>query len=207
MALYVNGRKVAGLGKSGKDGEPGAAGKSAFELAQEGGYTGTEADFKEAMKNFGENFVGATGSDVFFYIDSNGNIVPKTAEEMREALEVPATGDNGAVPVDKGGTGATTAAEARQSLGAATTVTLTATVPTSWTASGSYFYKDVTVNGILATDNPVVDIYPGSDNAANVLYSESICKVFRITTSANSIRLWATEAIGTAFPIQIKVVR
>ena len=86
-------------------------------------------------------------------------------------------------------------------------VTYTATVTTAWTASGSYFYQDVAVSGLLATDNPVVDINPGSDNAANALYSEAICKVIHITTSANRVRVWATEAIATAFPIQLKVVR
>lgn len=101
------------------------------------------------------------------------------------------------------------AAQAAQNAanGKASTATYTATVTATWTASGDYFYQDITVSGILATDNPVVDINPGSDNAANALYSESICKVFRITTSANSIRLWATEAIASAFPIQLKVVR
>jgi hypothetical protein len=89
----------------------------------------------------------------------------------------------------------------------ASTATYTATVTTSWTKSGDCFYQDIAVNGVLATDNPVVDIVPGSDNAANALYAEAICKVFRITTSANSIRVWATEAIKTAFPIQLKVVR
>lgn len=92
-------------------------------------------------------------------------------------------------------------------IGAAVTTTYITSVPTGWTADESYFYKDVTVNGILATDNPIVDVQFGSDNAANVLYNESICKVFRITTSANSIRLWATEDIAQAFPIQLKVVR
>lgn len=91
--------------------------------------------------------------------------------------------------------------------GKASTVTYPATVTTTWKTSGSYRYQDITVNGILATDNPVVDIVPGSDNAANVLYAEAICKVFRITTSANSIRVWAKEVITTAFPIQLKVVR
>ena len=85
--------------------------------------------------------------------------------------------------------------------------TYTATVTATWTASGDYFYQDITVSGILATDNPIVDINPGSDNAANKLYSDSICKVFRITTSANKIRVWATEKVTTAFPIQLKVVR
>ncbi|MBR2934919.1 MAG: hypothetical protein IKB79_05010 [Oscillospiraceae bacterium] len=92
-------------------------------------------------------------------------------------------------------------------IGAAVTATYTATVTTSWTASGDYYYQDITVSGILATDTPIVDIVCGSDNAANKVYSENICKVFRITTSANKIRVWATEKISTAFPIQLKVVR
>lgn len=92
-------------------------------------------------------------------------------------------------------------------VGAAVTVTYTATVTTSWTASGDYFYQDITVSGVLATDNPCVDILCGTDNAANKLYSDCICKVLHITTSANKIRLYATEAISTAFPIQLKVVR
>ena len=104
---------------------------------------------------------------------------------------------------------ANTAAANAQSTanGKASTVTYTATVTNTWTASGDYFYQDVAVSGILAADNPIVDIVCGSDNAANALYSESICKVFRITTAANSVRVWATEAVATAFPIQLKVVR
>ncbi len=83
----------------------------------------------------------------------------------------------------------------------------TATVTTSWTESGTYFYQDIPVEGILETDTPIVDINPGSDNAANVAYSQAIGKVFRITTSANSIRVWAVSKPAVAFPIQIKVVR
>ena len=89
----------------------------------------------------------------------------------------------------------------------ATTATYTATVTTTWTASGNYFYQDIAVSGILATDEPTPAINPGSDNAANLLYDEAFGKVFRITTSANSIRVWATEATSTAFPIRLKVVR
>ena len=91
--------------------------------------------------------------------------------------------------------------------GKANTETYSATITTSWTSSGGYYYQDVAVSGILATDDPIVDISPGSDNATNVKYSDCICKVFRITTSANSIRVWAAEAISTAFPIRLKVVR
>ena len=84
----------------------------------------------------------------------------------------------------------------------ATTVTYNATVTTNWTTSGSYYYQNITVSGILATDNPIVDILCGSDNSLNVVYSDNMCKVFRITTSANTIQVWATEKITTAFPIQ-----
>ena len=83
----------------------------------------------------------------------------------------------------------------------------TATVSTSWTASGNYYYQDVAVNGILESDTPFIGINPGSDNAANVNYSIAMSSVFRITTSANSLRIWARTKPFVAFPIQIKVVR
>ena len=119
----------------------------------------------------------------------------------------PRPGVTGTLPVANGGTGATDAAGARTNLGAASTARYTATLSTSWTASGSYFYQDVSVSGILATDTPVVGVNPGSDNAANVNYSIGFSNVFRVTTSANSIRVWARAKPTVAIPIQIKVVR
>ena len=47
MAIYINGKKVAGAGL------PGAAGKSAYQSAVEGGYTGTESEFDSLMANVG----------------------------------------------------------------------------------------------------------------------------------------------------------
>ena len=92
-------------------------------------------------------------------------------------------------------------------LGAATTETYTVTVPTAWVQSGNFYYQDIAVEGVLEADNPVVDILPGEDNDANILYSEAMAKVLHITTAENSIRVWAKEAINIAFPIQLKVVR
>lgn len=93
------------------------------------------------------------------------------------------------------------------SIGAATTVTYNATVATSWTESEGCYYQDITVTGILETDNPIVDIMSGNDNSSNKLYNKAIGKVFRIVTYDNKIRVYATEAIDIAFPIQLKVVR
>ena len=88
------------------------------------------------------------------------------------------------------------------------TGTATATVTTNWinTADG-YYYQDIAIDGMFSDDNPIVDVLPGEDNAANVIYSECICKVFRITAYDDMVRVWATEEISTAFPIQLKVVR
>lgn len=44
MALYVNGKKVAGIG---------LPGKSAYQYAVDGGYTGTEEEFEEVLANAG----------------------------------------------------------------------------------------------------------------------------------------------------------
>ena len=100
-----------------------------------------------------------------------------------------------------------TAAERTAWNGKANTVTLTCTVPVSWTASGDYFYQNVSVPGMLAADNPVADILPGSDNAANKLYAEAWGKVLRVTAYDGGVQIWCTEAPTVAFPAQFKVVR
>jgi hypothetical protein len=95
-----------------------------------------------------------------------------------------------------------------EAVGAARTMLYTATLSTDWTFSNSgYFYQDVAVDGILETDTPIVDFLPGADGEVNIQHSKNMCKILWITTSENSIRVRATEAIGTALPIQLKVVR
>lgn len=129
---------------------------------------------------------------------------------------------SGTLPVARGGTGNTSVDTAPTSgstkmvtsggvytalSGKAATATYEATITASWTASGSYFYQNITVTGITANDNPIVGIKTGTDNDANKQYREALGKVIRIVTAANKITVYATEAIGTAFPIQLKVVR
>ncbi len=96
-----------------------------------------------------------------------------------------------------------------EDVGAARTMLYTATLSNDeWKFSDSgYFYQDVDVDGILETDTPVVDFLPSADGETNILHSKNMCKILWITTSDNSIRVAATEAISTALPIQLKVVR
>lgn len=100
-----------------------------------------------------------------------------------------------------------TAAERAAWNGKANTTTLTAIVPVAWAASGDFFYQNVSVPGMLASDNPVADILPGGDNAANKLYAEAWGKVLRATTYDGGVQIWCTEAPVVAFPVQFKVVR
>ncbi|WP_051131769.1 phage tail-collar fiber domain-containing protein [Oscillibacter ruminantium] len=100
-----------------------------------------------------------------------------------------------------------TAAERTAWNGKANTVTLTCTVPVAWTASGDFFYQNVSVPGMLASDNPTPGILFGGDNAANKLYDEAFGKVLHITTYDNLIQVWCTEAPTVALPLQFKVVR
>ncbi|WP_312611382.1 carbohydrate-binding protein [Oscillibacter sp.] len=91
--------------------------------------------------------------------------------------------------------------------GKANTVTLTCTVPVAWTAVGDVFFQNISVPGMMSGDNPIADILPGGDNAANKLYAEAWGKVLRIDTGDNMVQIWCTEAPTVAFPVQFKVVR
>lgn len=90
-------------------------------------------------------------------------------------------------------------------VGAATQVTYTTAVGIVWTEQTNYVYQTITVNGILATDNPIVDLITNtSDFEAQ---QEAWGNIFKITTATNSIILYASEATKTAIDIQLKVMR
>lgn len=57
MAIYVNGKKVAGIGANGKDG---VNGKSAYQAATDGGYSGTEQEFNQALGNLNQLFTSVS---------------------------------------------------------------------------------------------------------------------------------------------------
>lgn len=85
-----------------------------------------------------------------------------------------------------------------------TVTTYTATIPTISGTSAS-----VTVSGILASDNPIVDInWSGSetDTQRDDILEAWGC-VYRISTSANKITVYVTDATTATIPIQLKVVR
>ena len=115
---------------------------------------------------------------------------------------------SGTLPITKGGTGTTSAAAARTALGAASVALYQVNVTTGWTAASTGYTKTVTVNGITASDVPVVGVVLSSDAAAAQLQGKAFACVNRITTAANSITLYAYSSAPTqAFNIQLLTVR
>jgi hypothetical protein len=93
----------------------------------------------------------------------------------------------------------------------AKTITYQVSIPnTLWTedaVSGGYFCN-VTVLGMLSTDNPIADVILGVDTDANLLYINSWSMVSRIVTNNDAITLYSHKGVPTtAFTIQLKVVR
>lgn len=90
----------------------------------------------------------------------------------------------------------------------AVTTTYTATLPyTSWTGSSAPYSKAVTVSGILATDNPIVDIVQTGTYATDQTMNTNWGLIYRAVTSANTITFYATAIPTADIPIQAKVVR
>ncbi len=86
------------------------------------------------------------------------------------------------------------------------TATYTASLGTTWTSNtDGYYTQSVAVSGILAADNPIIDLVTTTSGYKEE--QEAWGKIFKATTAKESITFYATEATATAINIQIKVVR
>ncbi len=88
--------------------------------------------------------------------------------------------------------------------------TLTATILASgWTGAEAPYSQTVAVAGILATDNPIVDV--DISGAADFEEEEALLAawglVYRLTTQVDQITVYATDEPEVDIPIQLKVVR
>lgn len=91
----------------------------------------------------------------------------------------------------------------------AVTATYTATIPAAgWTGSAApYSIETIDVAGMLAADNPTVDIVQTGTWETDEAMRENWGKITRIVTKANGISVYASEIPSAAIPIQLKVVR
>ena len=137
---------------------------------------------------------------------ANGGTGATTVEAARNALGLGNT--SGAVPIANGGTGATSASAARSNLGAASRVSYTGTITTTWTGSSAPYTQAVTVSGILATDCPHITPVYSSTLSTALAQKEAWSMVSKAETSANTVTFTCfEEKPTTAIPIQIEVIR
>lgn len=90
----------------------------------------------------------------------------------------------------------------------ATTTTYTATITTTWTGSSAPYTQEITINGILATDNPIISPIYSSNNATAILEKNAWNLIGKGVTADNKITFTCFEEKPiTAINIAIKVVR
>lgn len=87
----------------------------------------------------------------------------------------------------------------------ATVKSYTVTIGTSWSGSAAPYTQSVNVSGILATDEPIVDLITTTNNYESEI--ENYNKIFKITTSSNKITVYATEKTTASISCKLKVVR
>ena len=173
-------------GAKGDKGETGAAGKSAYAAAVEAGYTGTEATFYAALTAMPYH---------------NARHLPDGADPITvKAGNIEALAVETAKIKDKAVTMAKLADHA-------VSVDYTATLNTTWSGSAAPYTKEQTINGILATDKPLIDIVPSATFADAEKQADAWALIYRAVTAANKITFYAKAKPTVSIPLQIRCIR
>ena len=173
-------------GAKGDKGETGAAGKSAYAAAVEAGYTGTEATFYAALTAMPYH---------------NARHLPDGADPITvKAGNIEASAVETAKIKDKAVTMAKLADHA-------VSVDYTATLNTTWSGDAAPYTKEQTINGILATDKPLIDIVPSATFADAEKQADAWELIYRAVTAANKITFYAKAKPTVSIPLQIRCIR
>lgn len=173
-------------GAKGDKGETGAAGKSAYAAAVEAGYTGTEATFYAALTAMPYH---------------NARHLPDGADPITvKAGNIEASAVETAKIKDKAVTMAKLADHA-------VSVDYTVTLDTTWSGDAAPYTKEQKINGILATDKPLIDIVPSATFADAEKQADAWALVYRAVTAANKITFYAKAKPTVSIPLQIRCIR
>ena len=82
-----------------------------------------------------------------------------------------------------------------------------ANISTTWLGTAAPFTQVVTVNGLLVTDKPIIDMVPSGDYATDTLMEKAWGTVYRGMVELNKVTFYSHKKPTVAIPIQIKVVR
>lgn len=196
----------------------GEDGKSAYASAVEGGYTGTQEEFNAALSELDDGpFLPLSDAAEFqaHVQDKNNphdvtaaqiNALPLSGGTMTGALTVSAV-HGLADPVAD--TDAATKKYVDQGISQKASVkSYTATLTASGWSSAAPYQQTISVPGILASDEPIVDCVLSDDASASGTVLSNWGCVSRITTAADSITAYCYDAKPTGnLPVKMKVVR
>ena len=76
-----------------------------------------------------------------------------------------------------------------------------------WTGEAAPYTNTVTVNGLLTTDAPLVDMIPSETYETAEAEAEAYANIYRMVTADNQLTAYATEKPTVDISIQIKAVR
>ena len=173
-------------GAAGAKGETGAAGKSAYAAAVEAGYTGTEATFYAALTAMPYHNARhlPDGADPITVKAGNIEALAVETEKIKDKAVTMAKLADHAVSVD-----------------------YTATLNTTWSGRAAPYTKEQTINGILATDKPLIDIVPSATFADAEKQADAWALIYRAVTAANKITFYAKAKPTVSIPLQIRCIR
>lgn len=83
----------------------------------------------------------------------------------------------------------------------------TATLNTTWTGSSAPYSKAQTISGILASDNPIIDLVPSDTYAEAQQQEEAWASIYRVVASANALTFYAHEKPTVSLPIKVQCIR
>lgn len=83
----------------------------------------------------------------------------------------------------------------------------TATIGTGWSGDVAPYSITVSVNGILSSDNPIIDLSPSVTFSVAESQIEAFTYIYRAIPTANAITFYATDKPTVSIPIKIMCVR
>lgn len=101
------------------------------------------------------------------------------------------------------------AVHAENILNGSVSIIYTATIGTTWndTNGEAPYYQDIVIDGLLATDTPVIDMVPSDDYAVAVNQTYAWAEIYRMVSSNNVLTVYAMHTTSTAVPIKLICVR
>ena len=77
----------------------------------------------------------------------------------------------------------------------------------SWSGNSAPYYQALTINGLLASDTPTVDVVMSGTYSTDDARNSAWAVIYRAVTSADTLTVYASELPTVDLPIQMQCVR